>query len=114
MNVNLSAVQFFAAFAPADIPGWFQHTPPPQPQKPKSPEAWGFEGNLLKEASAWVRDPIWDLTGPELQEFQKAWLDYWGQRNDWRTADDEARYFQWRLHYGEQMAAHTQAGPNAL
>jgi hypothetical protein len=98
---GLSKLEFLACNAPADIPGWFIHTPPDIDVTPR---------------------PLWYTIEPKAdQDYVKAWLED-GQelpdRLEWfgeqykkhekedalfRAANLEAKYFQWRRYYAEQL-----------
>lgn len=101
---GITKLEFFACNAPVDIPGWFVHTPaeckevfPPQAAKI-------VNENLRKQALDWVRDPIYDLP-QELDWFQDEYENYWESKRQFAIADEQARYFQWRRYYAEQLLA---------
>jgi hypothetical protein len=104
VSEGLTKLEFFACNAPNEIPGWFVHTPaeweevfPPQATKIVNEE-------LRKRALDWVRDPIYDLP-QELDWFQDEYEKYWESKRQFAIADEQARYFQWRRHYAEQLLA---------
>jgi len=98
---GISKLEFIACNAPADIPGWFKHTPPNMEIAPQ---------------------PLWYTVEPlSDQEFIKQWLDdgqelparlkwfsdqYESHSRDYTAfhdANNVAKYFQWRRYYAEQL-----------
>lgn len=99
---GLTKREWFSGMAPVDIPSWFKHTPPewkevamPQVNKIENEEH-------RREAKNWLHDPIYDLP-EELSWFQKEYETYWESRRQYAVADQQARYFQWRRYYAEQL-----------
>jgi hypothetical protein len=98
---GISKLEFIACNAPADIPGWFKHTPPaitvtPQPDwqtiEPKSDrdiiEVWFENGEELPKHLKWFSD-----------QYEAHNRDY----TAFHAANSVAKYFQWRRYYAEQL-----------
>jgi len=102
LPTGLTKLEFFACNAPVDIPGWFKHTPP-KLEEVKAPNASSIVNEEhRKQAIDWVRDPIYDLP-QELDWFQKQYEMYWESKRLSAIADEQAKYFQWRRFYAEQL-----------
>lgn len=98
---GVTKLEFFACNAPDVIPGWFKHTPPDIKITPK-PDWLIIEG---KEDQEHVRQ--WLEDGQELPE----WLQWFSEQYKvhdqeygvFTYANLEAKYFQWRRYYAEQL-----------
>jgi hypothetical protein len=101
-EVGVSKLEFFACNAPMDIPSWFEHVKPEREAiNPPLLENIISESDR-KTAEGWLYDPIFDL--PEhLAWFQEQYNKYWAAQRKFHVANDQARYFQWRRFYAEQL-----------
>lgn len=100
---GLTKLEYFANNAPCEIPSFFEHvspekniTPMPEWQKVANKE----DQELLKG---------WLSHGFELPEELKWYSEQFDKHNAedraYRYADSQARYFQWRRFYAEQLLA---------
>lgn len=102
---GLTARDYAALRAPAEIPNWFIHTRKPEPMAPALPV--GKE----KEAQDWIADGCFDFspeTDPVLYQFQEEYGRYETALADWSAGNLEARYFQWRFYYADMMIAESE------
>jgi hypothetical protein len=101
-NYGMSLIQYFCAHAPEDIPGWYQHEPPPKnlPPLPSLSEITDLQDQ--DEVRQWERDPIFDL-----QEHLKWYSDKFETHYEavarYNAENIQARYFQWRFYYAKEM-----------
>lgn len=93
--------EYFACNAPNLIPDWFKHTPPemdrtPMPLLPDTApdedvyviRLWHDIGGSVPNHLNWYTD-----------QFEK----YQNEHSAFEYADRQARYFQWRVFYAEQL-----------
>ena len=103
----LTAIQ-----APMEIPNWFDADngyfifsyPDFSLEMPIVPnDLSAVDQKILQD---WLSDPIFDL--PEnLEQIGNKWVEYWDADRDHRTAKSvaymQARYFEWRKFYAQNM-----------
>lgn len=104
MEIGLTKREYFAAMAPTDIPDWFEHVPSKQ-DFPKVAEWSKIENeNDRKLCQQWVHDGIFEL--PEhLQWFSETFQKHNDAKKQWSRKNEEARYFQWRMFYADNIIA---------
>lgn len=108
-ETGLTKREYFAATAPDNIPYWFVHTP--VAETPQTPNWADIENKEDKMACRdWVREGTYGL--PDhlkwfSDQFEKAVKD----RKAAELKNEEARYFQWRKYYAEQMLAELNKQP---
>jgi len=100
-------LNFFAAHAPEQIPGWFKVENLELPEQPKyESEVFSDDEKLRIEAESWRKDPIYDLdesTNERLREFAIAWKKHWSEMSQFRKNYDSRRFFAWRWYYAKMM-----------
>jgi hypothetical protein len=102
VSEGLSKLEFFACNAPADIPGWFKHiTPDFAFSEMHNPDEIENEEDR-KEVKGWLRDPIFDLPD-HLKWFSDRVELVRQEKKVFEAKNTEARYFQWRRYYAEQL-----------
>lgn len=102
MTDNNSKLEFFACNAPTDIPSWFEHTPPEKnvSKKPRQDDIENEEDRKI--IKCWQVDPCYDL--PDHLKWYSDKLDKaWEEESAYERKNTEARYFQWRRYYAEQL-----------
>lgn len=101
---GVSKFELFACNAPNEIPGWFKHIEP-EKNISECPDYNNIENKEDKEfCRQWLNDTEFEL--PEhlkwfIDKTEKSRIEYF----DWLRSDKEARYFQWRRYYAEQLLA---------
>jgi hypothetical protein len=103
--MEIDPLIFLAAHAPAEIPVWFQHAPPPnRPVEP--PRLDSFEpGTKDRDDAEQAHEGFLpDDASEAVLAWSKAWEDYRAADSDWREKDAMNRYFQWRLMYAQNTA----------
>lgn len=116
---GMTKAEWFAAYAPAEIPQWFQHSMEEYGECPKSlhyPEDYFskqyghvhadyIHSNWNFEANEWV-DPNMKIETieEEIRTYDKLFDETSTKIDQWRSANQVERYFQWRLYYGQMMA----------
>jgi hypothetical protein len=97
---GITKLEFFACNAPVDIPSWFVHV---SPEKNITPQPTWY--TLPKEAQEHVK--LWFGEGIELPEelrwFSDQWNKFEAEDMAYKVSDWNARYFQWRRYYAEQL-----------
>lgn len=101
---GVSKLEFFACNAPVDIPGWFKHTPPEKIvcQEPSYDEIDNIDDK--ETCRSWRLDPCYDLPD-HLKWFQDRVEQSHIAYSENVRKDNEAKYFQWRRYYAEQLLA---------
>lgn len=111
MNSKESRVEFFAAHAPEKIPEWFSHKSSIRAIRPNTKIS---NPKLQHQCDAWRMGTIESLisfsdTNPKdrklLKAYEAEWKAYFGLLKEQMKSRREERYFAWRKHYGEMMAA---------
>lgn len=111
--MGLSARDYFAARAPADIPDWFQienDTPMPKRLDRRAalhevaPE---LEVEVRNSILNWMSDPCFDMDVAARQEIGDrafaAMENREAEISAWLNRRQARRYFAWRWHYADQM-----------
>lgn len=101
-SLGVTKLEFFACNAPVDIPSWFVHMAPEKItcQEPSYDE---IESKEDKETCrGWRMDPCYDLPD-HLKWFQDRTEQASTAYSENIRKDNEARYFQWRRYYAEQL-----------
>jgi hypothetical protein len=102
-GAGVTKLEFFACNAPNEIPSWFVHTPPEM--KVTAAPRWEV---LPKEQQEAIKH--WFMGEKELPEelkwYSEAYKKHETEDRAFRLADQQARYFQWRVYYAEQLLAH--------
>jgi hypothetical protein len=102
VDPGISALEFIACNAPDQIPAWFVHTSPdlavtPQPEWHTLPKP--DQDNI----KLWLQD------GEDLPTHLKWYSEQFNRHIEedkaFKLADMQARYFQWRRFYAEQLLA---------
>ncbi len=103
---NLTVRDYFAAEAPAEIPGWFKHKPAAV-NVPAMPDWRELPKDHQIVAQDWLHDSCFDLGGeiPALVSFQQPAEAHWKAKAEARLRDEQERYIQWRYHYASMMLA---------
>jgi hypothetical protein len=108
MKTRADLLAVFAAYAPVEIPEWFEHEPPaPRPVRSLS---WRDLPEDLKELGRewqnegyrWPHD-INESDPPAFMEWAKRETEIQSQWAAFKPANEMARYFGWRWFYAQQM-----------
>jgi hypothetical protein len=100
-QTGISKLEFFACNAPADIPGWFKHTPP-DIKVTERPDWRDIEPKADRDiVGAWIEDGQ-DLPD-RLKWFSEQMEAHRNERGLFEHANNVAKYFQWRRYYAEQL-----------
>lgn len=96
-----NSLNFFAAHAPDEIPGWFEHAPPPEPAY-NNVNILHLSVENQRYLNSWKNDPCWDLED-EFSWYQDAINANIELMGGWLKKDQGERYFQWRVFYAKKM-----------
>lgn len=107
---GINQLQFFAAFAPNEIPTWFE-PPINHDNAPKIPKAWdeltGIDEESVDILRRWHHGDLFDkAVRIGLLWYVKEWNEYREAEKQYRKAQSAARFFQWRWYYAQTMFAY--------
>jgi hypothetical protein len=102
VDSGVTALELIACNAPVDIPSWFVHTKP-NIEVSAAPEWINVESKADQEhLKQWVRDGEYELPD-HLMWFKEQYEKHAQERHAFFVADMQARYFQWRRFYAENL-----------
>jgi hypothetical protein len=108
MSDGLRQLQFFAAFAPNEVPPWFEA--PLATAAPPMPKSWDeydkkkFGREELYVLKRWHHGELIDSVVPEdLQWYVSDWNKYREEEKQFRKSQIAHRFFAWRWYYARQM-----------
>lgn len=99
---GLTKLEYFACNAPKEIPSWFVHVSPDKLtcQQPSFDDIENVDDRQL--CRSWLMDSCFDLPD-HLKWFQDKTEQASANYSENVRKDNEARYFQWRRFYAEQL-----------
>jgi hypothetical protein len=99
--MEIDPLIFLAAHAPAEIPAWFQHAPPPnKPVQPPSLQSFD-PGTKDRDDAEQAHEGF--MPDETVRAWNQAWEEHRVVRDEWNQRDAMNRYFQWRIHFAMNL-----------
>lgn len=106
----MERLAYFAAHAPAVIPGWFIPKGFEEPPKsPGGPSKFAIkDADTIEALKSWAEDPAWDIEADypgdqAVAQFVAEWRSFWEKRARYNDDLQRELHFQWPIYWAEQV-----------